>query len=120
MNLQGEGNTADGLDGLAHNPGKPSRAKHQRHRPPAAIIETKRYLCQKTQVIGNAKRTERRKRMSVVQMKMHRFAQRTETLHQIEDRDRRCTHCRFDVCHDLWEQGVLRLEFTDVLAGMNL
>src|SRR5580765_7859559 len=114
MNFQSEGNNADGFAGFGHNPTKPGWAKHQRHRPPATILETKRYLRQKTQVIGYAKRTERRKGMRVVQMKMHRFAQRTESLHQIEDRRRRRIHRRLHVSHDLWEQGVLRLEFTNV------
>src|SRR5436309_5291738 len=36
MNLQGEGNTPgpDRPDGFGHDPEKPSRTKHQRHRPP--------------------------------------------------------------------------------------
>ena len=47
----------------------------------------------------------------------HKMA--SEHLHQIEDRRRRCTHRRLHLCHDLWEQGVVRLECTNVLPGMN-
>src|SRR5205814_9421022 len=83
MYIHGEGNRTDGLNGFGHEPAKASRPKHQWRGLPASAFDTKRNLRQKTQVIGNAKRTEPRKRMSIAQTKMNRFAVRTENVHQI-------------------------------------
>ena len=86
---------------------------------PAAVFKIERDFHQKTQMIGNAKRTERRKGMTVMQMKMNGFADGTESLNHIENCRQGRSNRFFHVWHDLRKFEPARLKRTDVLTGMN-
>jgi len=99
---------------------EPVLAEHQGREATAAVFEAQRDCRQETEVIRNAKGAERGQGMTVVQVKVERFAQRSDAPDQIQD-DRQGGRDRgVHVRHELRQAGGLGLEGTNILARMDL
>src|SRR5579862_9593160 len=84
------------------------------------MFEIERNFHAKAQVIRNAKRTERRKRMPIVQVKMDGLPYGADCLDQIESDRTARGNGSIDRRHQLRKMSRLRLESADIAIVMGL